>query len=86
MAPDSFGSCLGCCLEHTGHAITALTESLYFKGSPASLAICHPPGHFSVPSSYAPKGQLLGLISGLGHQLPDCQRMSVPYEPGCGRQ
>ena len=28
--------------EHTGHIVTALTKSLYFKGNPASLAICHP--------------------------------------------
>ena len=39
MAPDN---CLRYCLEQTGHAITALTKSLYFKGNPASLAICHP--------------------------------------------
>ena len=35
---------------------------------------------------YLLKGQLLGLISKLGHQLPDCQGVSMPYELGCGKQ
>lgn len=34
MAPDSFGSSLGHCVKNTGHAVTALTKSLYFKDNP----------------------------------------------------
>ena len=92
MVPDSFGSSFGCCFEHAGHAVTALTKSVYFKGNPASLAICHPPGHYDGHSLYAPnllhllKGRLLGLISKAGHWLPACQRVSMPYELRCGRQ
>lgn len=37
--PSSFCSCLRHCSEHTGHAVIALTESLYFSGNLASLAI-----------------------------------------------
>ena len=39
MALDSFGSYLGWCLEHTGHAVTALTKKLCRKSNLASLAI-----------------------------------------------
>ena len=91
-APDSFGSYLGPCLEYTGYAVTTLTESLYFKGNSQSLAICHPFECYHGCSFYAPdllyalKSQLLGLMPKLGHQLPDCQGSSVPYEPGLGRQ
>lgn len=52
--PDSFGSCLGYCLEHTGHAITTLAKLLYFKGNVAFLAICHRPMCHGRCSFYAP--------------------------------
>ena len=39
MALDSFGSYLGWRLEHTGHAVTALTKKLCLKSNLASLAI-----------------------------------------------
>ena len=42
MPPDSFGSCFGHCLEHKGHAVTALTMSLHFKGNWVFLIISHP--------------------------------------------
>lgn len=35
---------------------------------------------------YLQKGHLLGLIPSLGHQLPDCQKASVPYELGHRKQ
>lgn len=41
--------------------------------------------------SYAPnllylsRVQLLAFVPGLGHQLPDCHRMSAPYEQGRGK-
>lgn len=38
---DYFGSCLGL-LEHTGHAVTALTEPLYSEDNLASLTVYHP--------------------------------------------
>ena len=50
----------------------ALTKSLYFKGNPASLAMCHPARHSGGRSSWAPdllcllKGQLVGLHPGWG--------------------
>lgn len=42
MTPDSFGSCLGYCLECTGHGVPVLTQSLYLKGNPASVAKSYP--------------------------------------------
>ena len=68
MAAVSFGSCLGPCLEHTGHGVHALIKLLYFKGNTASLAMCIPPTLL-----YLLKGQLLGLAPEQGHQLSDCQ-------------
>lgn len=35
---------------------------------------------------YLQKGQLLGLVPKLGHQLPNHQGVSASYELGCGRQ
>lgn len=32
----------GALLEYTGHDVTVLTKSLYFKGNLAAFAICHP--------------------------------------------
>lgn len=49
MATDSFDSCLGHCLSYKGHVVSALTKSLYFKGSPACVAICHPTWAFRSP-------------------------------------
>lgn len=72
MAPDSFGSFLGCSLEHGGHAVTALPKSS-FKGNLASWQHTILPGHDSGHFSYARnllfflKGQLLGLLPELGH-------------------
>ena len=34
--------CRGHCLEHSGSVFSALNKSLYFKGTLAPLAICHP--------------------------------------------
>lgn len=90
--PDSFGSCFGHCLEHTGHAVPALPKSLYFKGNrhPWQYAIL--PGHYSGHASYALhllyllNGQLLRLKPRLRHQLPDCQGASEHYELGRGSQ
>lgn len=86
MVPDSFGSCLVCCLEYTTPVVTTLTKSECFKGNPASLAIAIPPGLYSGCFFYAftllylLKGQLLDLTPKKGHQLPDCQGVSVLYE------
>ena len=68
MAPVSFSSCLGPCLEHTGHDVYTLIKLLYFKGNTASLVTCIPPNLL-----YLLKGQLLGLAPEQGHQLSDCQ-------------
>lgn len=68
MAPVSFGSCLGPCLEHTGHGVHALIKLLYFKGNTASLAMCIPPNLL-----YLLKDQLLGLAPEKGHPLSDCR-------------
>ena len=70
MAPESFGY-----LEHTRCAVSALTKSVYFKGNPVSLTTHHP--------TQAPqlKCALLGLISGLQPQLPDCQGCQHPLSP-----
>lgn len=70
IATDSFGSCLGHCLKHIEHDVTALTKSLYFKGNLASLAICHLTQVLSIYSGlsiyvthllYLLKSLLLGL-------------------------
>lgn len=56
---------------------TALTMLLYFKGNPATLAISYPTWalwwslFLCSNLLYLLKGQLLGLVPGLG--LPDCQ-------------
>ena len=42
IVPDSFGCCRGYSFEYTGHAVTALTKLVYFKGSLAFLVMCHP--------------------------------------------
>ena len=90
MALAFLGSCLGHCLEHTGHAFTALTKSLYFKGSPWLYAI--PPQHCGGRSFRAPnllyllKGQLLGFLPELWRQLHDGHGVTASYEPGFRKQ
>lgn len=79
MAPQSFASCLGGYLEHTGPAVTALTKSSHSKGSVASLAVTIPPAHCSGHSFHESdqlcllKGHFTGIMPELGHRLPDCQ-------------
>ena len=93
MALESFGNCLGWCLEHKRH-VTALTKSLYFKGYPAHLDSmpCHlyamEGGHsfYATNLPYIFKDQLLGLVPELGHHLPGCPDVSVSCEPAYGRQ
>lgn len=94
-APDSFGSwmfdvvqniqqLLGCCLEHTGHAMI-LYQFTHFKGNPASLAICHLIQRTCVRSSHAPRQQYLlkGKLQSL-YLSQDIsfllQRASVPHD------
>ena len=68
MAPgSSLGSCLGCCSEQKGHVVTALANSLCFKGNPAFLAIYHPiralllwPLFLCTQSAVSTQGSVLG--------------------------
>ena len=78
MAPDYFGSCLGYFLRAHKTAVTVLDKLLYFKGNLASLALCRPtqtlwwaPFFFALNLLYLLKGQWLGLVPQLGHQLPN---------------
>ena len=82
--PDSFGSCLGHCLKYVGHAVIALTKSLYFKCNSASLAICHSIWavrwlfFLCIQSAVSAQGSVARAQSGLGRQLPVvrcCQRL-----------
>lgn len=84
MAPDSFDSCLGHCLEYTGHAVSALTKSLYFKSNLESLAICHPTQAFRWPLSPCTQSAVSaeGPVAGVPTELPRrCQcLMSLEWE------
>lgn len=79
MSLDSFSSCYGCCLEHT--------KSLYFKGNSTFLIICHPTLTLQwllflcTQSALSTEGSVARAYAWLGHQLPDCWGMLVPYKP-----
>lgn len=81
MAPGYPGSWLRHCLEHTGHAVTSKTESLYFRGNPASLEYVIPRGGYSGHSSHA--SNLLCLLQ---VQLLEVLPEFYKYDPGCGKQ
>lgn len=91
MAPDSCGCCLGCCLEQTGQG-TAAFRSLYFKGSPAFLDMCHPFGALWCPlvqctqSACQLRRQLLKCIFLPRHLLPGYPEVWMPYGQGHGKQ
>lgn len=51
MAPDSFGSGLGCCLKHKGN-VTALNMALHSKGNQRPWQYIISPGHCSDHSMY----------------------------------
>ena len=85
--------CLAHCLERTGHVVTAIDQVTVFQGQFDILG--NMPSYPSIVAAapfihpnllYLLKGQLLGLVSELEHQLPDCQGVSVPYELGCGKE
>ena len=90
MDPNSSGTYLGHYLEHTWHAITTLTK--YFKDNWHSCQYTNRRGYNGGHSFYSPlllylqKGQSVELISERGKHLSDCQGISVPYGPGCGKE
>lgn len=91
-APRFLWQCFGHCLEHPGHAIAALIESLSFKSNPASLAIWYLTRalwwslFLCTQSVVYTERSVLWVRTRARHQLPDYQGVSVLYELGHGRQ
>lgn len=71
MAPESFGSCLGLCLEQIGHAVTALTSHCFRGNMPGSAAAV-------LPLSRAAEGSVARARARLGRHLPGRWPVSVP--------
>lgn len=92
MDSESFGSCLEHHLEHIGHGVGPLTKSVYFKGNLASLAMCHPiqllwwTFFLYTQSAIFTEVSVARAHTWARTSLPDCQEVSVPYEPGHRRQ
>lgn len=85
-APCSY---LEWCLEHAGHAVTALTKKLCLKSNLASLAIHYPlealQWHSSSALNLLYSCWSLGFIFRWGRS-PDCQGVSVLYKWESERQ
>lgn len=90
MALDSFGSYLEWCLEHAGHAVTALTKKLCLKSNLASLAIHYPLEALQWTLLKCAQSAVLVSVTRLhfqvGQKLPDCQGVSVLYKWESERQ
>lgn len=79
---DVFGSCLGCCFKCTRHTIVALTRSLYFEGKSDILG--NMPFYLGtsvttflcIQSAVSIEGSVARATQA-GHQLSDCQGVSV---------
>lgn len=80
MAPESFGSCLGLCLEHTGHTVTALTSHCFRGNVPVSAAAALPLSRAAVSA----EGSAARACARLGRHLPGRWWVSVPHELGRG--
>lgn len=86
--PRLLGSCVGYYLEYTGYKITTLTMSLYFKGNPPFLAMCHPtwPLLLCTQSAIFTERSVARSRTQARASAACCQGVSACYRQGHGRQ
>lgn len=76
-------------MEHTQDTVILREPGTHTSGTIWHLSACHPTGlrpSYAPNPLHLPKGRQLGLVLERGLQLPGFEGVSLPYEPGGGRQ